>query len=1055
MSLSNIPTSKGATRGVAKGAAQRMAWNNIPPSLYMFIALPTLGCVGGAVYLLGYSMSGGKPAGGIKGIIYLACILVAFLVIWGLIALIKKRKKKKQAQAFEAGLKAEAAMSAGPVADPAEAARVDEIRQKFQKGIDIFGQYGKDVYDFPWYVMVGEPGAGKTEAIRNSSIHFPDGLQEKQQGVGGTYSMDWWFTDRAILLDTAGALLTEQASAARFEEFLKMLKTHRPACPINGMIIAISVQSLLLDDVEEADRKCVNLAQQLSMIQKTLGIRFGVYVMITKSDLITGFKEFCDTPVNTGYDRQMLGWSNPYDLDYAISPTEVCQELEQIVNELRYRRWNTLQDPIPKERDNRRIDEVDALYALPDAMSQVIERLSRYLDIVFSGGEWSEMPPFFRGVYFTSSKREGSALDKQLAQALGRSPDQLPEGGIWEREKSVYLRDLFMEKVFHETGLVTRLRDLGALMRKRLLFYYTLTAISLLTLLGLGYLFYGKITKQLASERRAMVQANELFTNGQFAPIVIERSEGAWSYNTREQQRLDGSKQELKGLSGFGFFAPLEFLYDRSLSNERQGSREVLAAGSVVKPLLDATRKKMLANGGDDEMDALLALLRVEAAVSGDRDAIKDVIEDFVRPLLRYVAPKSMNDAVENDLESIGLLMENFEWDRQEWMRKGTPVKGAYAFDKGLDRFVGTHEKSKDRQGQVSEAVEEFRSLEEDLFLQDRIDLQDAQAKLAELGRANDRLKAALNMGAGDSERYGMVWMQMKELCQGNREEEKFGFKEVATRLDGATPPPEILEVSKIGGVGSEEKLEPAEEAADPTKPVDPNFEYYIKRPPETRGRPLFEHRYEKYLDMMKPDLGDTRNLIGKMSVKLNSLKAKKAPSFDAGKGEAYINLCQLFSEHGVALGRNALADLWRRRVADQSVQSCAYPLVKSPKLLSTAEFQDLAEQWMHIKRDLEVLNELQDLPSEIRRATDAARNVCDVVTLLWDDANKQIANVEVSFSGRPPSKAEITSTSAQGSGGGGAFSLFHGSSVRPRSGFLHALSRGSNGETWAEDSRG
>ena len=54
------------------------------------------------------------------------------------------------------------------MADLGETARLDELQQHFQEGIDKFTEYGKDIYKFPWYVMVGESGAGKTEAIRRS-----------------------------------------------------------------------------------------------------------------------------------------------------------------------------------------------------------------------------------------------------------------------------------------------------------------------------------------------------------------------------------------------------------------------------------------------------------------------------------------------------------------------------------------------------------------------------------------------------------------------------------------------------------------------------------------------------------------------------------------------------------------------------------------------------------------------------------------------------------------------------------------------------------------------
>src|SRR5256886_11639741 len=93
------------------------------------------------------------------------------------------------------------------ISDPKKRADLDKVRQKFQTGLQEFKSRGKDIYKLPWHVIIGESGSGKTEAIRHSGIDFPPGLQDELQGSGGTVNMDWWFTNRGIILDTAGSML--------------------------------------------------------------------------------------------------------------------------------------------------------------------------------------------------------------------------------------------------------------------------------------------------------------------------------------------------------------------------------------------------------------------------------------------------------------------------------------------------------------------------------------------------------------------------------------------------------------------------------------------------------------------------------------------------------------------------------------------------------------------------------------------------------------------------------------------------------------------------------
>ena len=64
-------------------------------------------------------------------------------------------------------------------------------------------------------MFIGAPGSGKTTALVNSGLQFP--LAERFgkaaiRGVGGTRNCDWWFTDEAVLLDTAGRYTTQESN---------------------------------------------------------------------------------------------------------------------------------------------------------------------------------------------------------------------------------------------------------------------------------------------------------------------------------------------------------------------------------------------------------------------------------------------------------------------------------------------------------------------------------------------------------------------------------------------------------------------------------------------------------------------------------------------------------------------------------------------------------------------------------------------------------------------------------------------------------------------------
>ncbi|MBS0197461.1 MAG: hypothetical protein JSR77_11955 [Planctomycetes bacterium] len=344
--------------------------------------------------------------------------------------------------------------------DPAAKARMDDLRKKFEEGVTAFKGAGKDLYSLPWYLLVGPSGSGKTEALRHSNVGFPPGLQDCLQGTGGTLNMHWWFTNHAVVLDTAGRMFMEEAAegqSTEWKEFMKLLKTARPNCPINGLLLVISSESLLKDSSEKIERTAGAIARQLDVIQRTLEVRFPVTVVVTKCDKIIGFREFFETINDPGLQHQILGWSNPSPLDEAFKPDQVEKHMSGVRERLMKRRAGLLQNPVhTTDAHGRRTDEVDEMFELPDNLMRIAPRLRRYLEMIFVAGEWSPKPLFLRGIYFTSSMREGQALDVSLAQALGVDVESLPGGKEYDKEKAYFLRDVFLGKVFKERGLVTR-----------------------------------------------------------------------------------------------------------------------------------------------------------------------------------------------------------------------------------------------------------------------------------------------------------------------------------------------------------------------------------------------------------------------------------------------------------------------------------------------------------------------------------------------------------------------------------------------------------------------
>ena len=112
------------------------------------------------------------------------------------------------------------------------------------------------------------------------------------QGVAGTRNCDWWFSEEAILLDTAGRFTTEDNDEPEWLAFLDLLKRFRPKRPLDGLIVTISCTDLLGTNADQIDETAKKLRTRLDELIRRLEMVLPVYVLITKTDLISGFIEF-------------------------------------------------------------------------------------------------------------------------------------------------------------------------------------------------------------------------------------------------------------------------------------------------------------------------------------------------------------------------------------------------------------------------------------------------------------------------------------------------------------------------------------------------------------------------------------------------------------------------------------------------------------------------------------------------------------------------------------------------------------------------------------------
>ncbi|WP_156256982.1 type VI secretion system membrane subunit TssM, partial [Sandarakinorhabdus oryzae] len=342
--------------------------------------------------------------------------------------------------------KADAALTEA-IAKPADL-EGEAMAAKMRSALDqVKGQGKGALYNKPWYVIIGPPGAGKTTLIQKSGLRLL--TDEATAGVGGTRNCDWWFTDEAVLIDTAGRYTSQDSSASEdasgWRKFLGTLKKARPLQPLNGVIVAIGLDELGKANAEGLERHIVTLRARIAELSRELGLELPVYVLFTKADLLVGFTEFFDDLSVEGR-RAVIGHTLPLVADRP-SQASLAAGYDDAVQALADRLPNRLQnegDPVRR----------GAAFTLPARFIDLRARLIRLLDGVF--GEGATKTPHaaaarLRGFYFTSGVQQGTPFDRllgSLSATIGQGQRARPSN-----PRAFFVNRLLAEVIIPEAGL--------------------------------------------------------------------------------------------------------------------------------------------------------------------------------------------------------------------------------------------------------------------------------------------------------------------------------------------------------------------------------------------------------------------------------------------------------------------------------------------------------------------------------------------------------------------------------------------------------------------------
>jgi type VI secretion system protein ImpL len=389
-------------------------------------------------------------------IVVIAVLLLILLGTWAW----RRWRANKAAKGIEEGLGA--LQEEAPV--DASAEELSILQERFNQALELLKKTRKGkrdfserwLYELPWYLIIGPPGCGKTTLLANSDLEFPlEGEFGKQPvaGVGGTRNCDWTFTNDAILLDTAGRYTTQdshqETDKGAWEGFLDLLKKFRPRRPINGVLVAMSLQDLIQQSEAERRDQAMAIRSRIIELSDRLKVRFPVYLLITKCDLVAGFVEFFE---DMGKEERAQVWGFTFQLADASAGVDVTERAIEEIDLLIERMNDQVCERMNKERSLSRRTRI---FGFPQQMASLRGTIGDFIRLAFKPNRF-QPPPLLRGVYFTSGTQEGTPVDRlmrDLADSYGLDR-AAPASAGGSTGRSYFINRLFRRIIFPEANLV-------------------------------------------------------------------------------------------------------------------------------------------------------------------------------------------------------------------------------------------------------------------------------------------------------------------------------------------------------------------------------------------------------------------------------------------------------------------------------------------------------------------------------------------------------------------------------------------------------------------------
>jgi type VI secretion system protein ImpL len=325
--------------------------------------------------------------------------------------------------------------------------KVQDLKSRFHeamrivKNSSIYKEKQNAGYELPWYLVVGAETEGKTSMLEFSGLDFPLNINYEKKGnseENTTKSFQWYFGEEAIFVDMPGKYISNnrtEEDLALWNAFLSLFRKRRWKRPINGILLTVSVDTLMSKTALELETYAKALRDRFDEVSQSFMSNIPIYFIVTKTDHINGFHEYFSSLKEDEKDEVLGVTFN--DAIENIDASIVKSELDLLIKRLS----DSLLDNMHKEWDNTTRTKI-LLFC--SEFSKLFENLYAFTDTSFAQTRYRK-PLMLRGIYFTSIPSADGINESQEFEKSSLKPLS---------KKGMFIKKVLSNIIFPEADII-------------------------------------------------------------------------------------------------------------------------------------------------------------------------------------------------------------------------------------------------------------------------------------------------------------------------------------------------------------------------------------------------------------------------------------------------------------------------------------------------------------------------------------------------------------------------------------------------------------------------